>query len=57
MNAVELKDLGDGQFSIAGDLTFETSGDMLDRGQKAFEEHSRVTVDLDGVTSRCCSNG
>ncbi|MEM7765659.1 MAG: STAS domain-containing protein [Pseudomonadota bacterium] len=44
--SVVLSDEGDGHFAIKGELTFDTVGRLLDDGQKRFEEHSRITVDL-----------
>ncbi|MFK8051763.1 MAG: lipid asymmetry maintenance protein MlaB [Woeseiaceae bacterium] len=41
-----LADNGDGHFAVDGELTYESVGDLLDRGQRAFEDHSRVVVDL-----------
>lgn len=46
----ELTDDGDGHFSVEGELTFDYVSDLLDYGQKMFEEHSRVVVDLAKVS-------
>lgn len=46
---VTLSDVGDGHFAVEGALTFDTVGQLLDHGQKAFADHSRVSIDLAGV--------
>ena len=46
-----LEDLGDGQFALAGDVSFETAEDILSASEKPFEQHTRIEVDLSGVTS------
>ncbi|MEM8546793.1 MAG: STAS domain-containing protein [Pseudomonadota bacterium] len=56
MSKNQLLDDGDGQFRITGELTFSTVGDLLDAGQKAFEPHSRIIVDL-GEVARADSAG
>lgn len=48
-DATTIRDNGDGQFAIDGELTFETVSDLLDRGKKLFAEHSRIIVDLENV--------
>ena len=46
MSDVVINDDGDGKFALTGDLTFDTVSELLDRGQKAFAEHSRIELDL-----------
>ncbi|MEL6868636.1 MAG: STAS domain-containing protein [Pseudomonadota bacterium] len=49
MDTVTLHDDGDGNFRVEGDLTFRTVGPLLDSGQKRFEPHSRIIIDLSAV--------
>jgi phospholipid transport system transporter-binding protein len=46
----ELQDLGDGHFSLGGELSFETAERVLMASEKPFEPHTRIEVDLSGVT-------
>ena len=46
----ELKDNGDGQFSLTGQMTFDTAERILDKSERPFEQHTRIEVDLSGVT-------
>ena len=50
MNEFELRDLGDGLFSLAGEMTFHTAGRLLRESEPLFEEHTRIEMDLGGVT-------
>ena len=45
----ELKDLGDGKFSLEGEMTFETAERILLASEEPFEQHTRIEVDLSGV--------
>jgi len=45
----EIKDLGDGCFTVRGEMTFETAGQLLRDSEKLFEEHTRIEMDLGGV--------
>ena len=49
MSDFELKDLGEGQFSLAGEMTFETAERILLASEEPFEQHTRIAVDLSGV--------
>lgn len=51
MNEYALRDLGDGKFALEGDMTFATAGDILRESEEPFEEHTRIEVDLSGVTA------
>ncbi|CAN5318768.1 hypothetical protein BH24PSE2_BH24PSE2_00620 [soil metagenome] len=42
--------LGGGGFAIHGDLTFETVTEALEMSRELFEDHSRIEIDLSGVT-------
>ena len=46
----ELKDNGDGQFSLSGEMTFDTAERILAKSERPFEQHTRIEVDLSGVT-------
>lgn len=46
----ELKDNGDGQFSLSGEMTFDTAERILARSEQPFEQHTRIEVDMSGVT-------
>ncbi|MEM1263958.1 MAG: STAS domain-containing protein [Pseudomonadota bacterium] len=46
----ELRDLGKGRFALHGDMTFTTVGQILDRSETMFEDHTELDVDLSGVT-------
>lgn len=46
----ELQDLGDGHFSLSGEMSFETAERVLMASEKLFEPHTRIEVDLSGVT-------
>ena len=52
----EIKPLGEGRFELSGELTFDTVAGLLTLGEKRFAEHSRIIVDLSGV-SRADSAG
>lgn len=49
MGAPELRDLGEGRFALAGEITFETAPALLAAGEAAFGAHRRAEVDLTGV--------
>jgi phospholipid transport system transporter-binding protein len=46
----ELEDRGDGRFALSGEMTFETAERILAASEDPFEEHTRIEVDLSGVT-------
>ena len=50
MNEFEIKDRGDGCFSLSGEMTFQTAGQLLRESEPLFEEHTRIEMDLGGVT-------
>lgn len=50
MGKFELKDLGDGRFELTGEMTFETAERILLASEEPFEQHTRIDVDLSGVT-------
>ena len=46
----ELKDLGDGRFVLTGALSFATAEQILRESEQPFEQHTRIEVDLTGVS-------
>ena len=48
MSSFDLQDLGEGHFSLAGDMTFETAERILLASEMPFEQHTRIEVDLSG---------
>ena len=50
MGDFTLKDLGDGQFALSGDMTFDTAERILQASERPFEDHTRLEIDLTGVT-------
>ena len=45
-----LEDLGDGHFALAGEVTFDTAEKILRVSERQFEKHTRLEIDLSGVT-------
>ena len=45
-----LEDNGDGKFSLIGEMTFKTAEEILQVSEAPFEEHTRLEIDLSGVT-------
>ncbi len=45
-----LEDNGDGKFSLIGEMTFKTAEKILQVSEAPFEEHTRLEIDLSGVT-------
>ena len=50
MSDYTLTDLGDGNFSLTGRMTFDTAGRILRESEEPFEQHTLLTVDLSGIT-------
>jgi len=50
MSDFELLDLGDGQFTLSGEVSFDTAERILRASEKPFEEHTQLEIDLSGVT-------
>lgn len=50
MSKFKLEDLGDGRFALSGEMTFETAERILQASEEPFEQHTRIEVDLSGVT-------
>ena len=50
MDKFELQDLGEGRFALTGEMTFETAERILLASEEPFEQHTRIKVDLEGLT-------
>jgi phospholipid transport system transporter-binding protein len=50
MSQFNLENHGGGKFSLSGQMTFDTAGQILDDSELMFEEHTRIEVDLFEVT-------
>ena len=50
MSKFELQDMGEGRFALTGEITFETAERVLLASEETFEQHTRIEVDLAGVT-------
>lgn len=46
----EVRDLGDGKFALSGSMTFQTAGRLLRECEELFSDHSRIEMDLSGIT-------
>ena len=46
----EISDNGDGHFYLKGEMTFQSAGQLLDASEELFEKHTRIEMDLGGVT-------
>lgn len=49
VDEARLIDDGDGMFRVVGEMTFETSPDLLYKSEKLFAPHSLIRVDLSEV--------
>ena len=50
MSKYQLEDLGDGRFSLTGEMSFDTAERILRDSEEPFEAHTQLNIDLDGVT-------
>lgn len=50
MSKYRLEDLGDGKFALTGRMGFDTAGRILYESEEKFDPHTRIEVDLSGVT-------
>jgi ABC-type transporter Mla MlaB component len=50
MSEFTIEDLGDGKFSISGELTFDTAERMLRASESLFDDHTQIDVDLTDIT-------
>ncbi len=50
MNNFTLEDAGGGCFLLKGRVTFRTAGRILSESEVMFDDHTRIEVDLNGVT-------
>ncbi len=49
MSSFTLKELGEGQFRLEGDMNFDTAERILRDSEAPFEQFTRIEVDLSGV--------
>ena len=50
MSDFTLEEKEGGKFALSGKMTFGTAGDILSESEEPFEQHTRIEVDLSGVT-------
>lgn len=50
MKTFKLEDRGGGKFALSGRMSFDTVGQILRDSETLFEAHTRIDVDLSGVT-------
>ena len=50
MSDFVLEDLGEGRFTLSGELSFDTAERILAASEQPFEEHTQLEVDLSGIT-------
>ena len=50
MSDFSLDDRGGGKFALSGRMGFHTAGRILRESEEMFEPHTRIEVDLSGVT-------
>ncbi len=50
MGEFTLEDRGDGHFALAGEMSFDTAEQILRVSEGLFEDHTRLEIDLSGVT-------
>lgn len=50
MSDFTLEDHGDGHFALSGEMSFDTAERILESSEKPFADHTRLEVDLSGVT-------
>ena len=50
MGEFTLEDRGDGHFALAGEMSFDTAEQILRVSEGPFEDHTRLEIDLSGVT-------
>ena len=51
MGEFTIEDLGDGCFTVSGELTFDTAEKILKVSETMFDDHTQLEVDLAEVTS------
>ena len=50
MSKFTLDDRGGGHFALSGEMSFDTAERILQSSERPFEEHTRLEIDLSGVT-------
>ncbi len=51
MSEFTIEDLGDGNFSVSGEMTFDTAEKILRASESLFEEYTQIEVDLSDITA------
>ena len=51
MAEYKLTEKGDGHFTLQGKMTFHSAGHILRESEQLFEQHTRIEMDLDGVSA------
>lgn len=49
MSEFDLKDQGEGRFSLSGDMSFATANQILKSSESLFRQHTALEIDLSGV--------
>ena len=49
-DSIRFEDLGDGKFSVHGELTFLTATDALEQSKDLFADHARIELHMSEVT-------
>lgn len=49
-DSYELVDRGEGRFALSGTMGFRTADQILRESESLFEEHTRIEVDLAGIS-------
>lgn len=50
MSDFTLQDLGEGHFTLSGEMSFDTAERILEASEQPFADHTRIEIDLSGVT-------
>lgn len=50
MSDFTLEDLGEGHFTLSGEMSFDTAERILEASEQPFADHTRIEIDLSGVT-------
>jgi phospholipid transport system transporter-binding protein len=50
MSEFTIEILGDGNFAVSGEMTFDTAEKILKSSESMFEDHAQLSVDLSEIT-------
>lgn len=50
MSEFTFEDLGEGRFSVSGEMTFDTAEKMLRTSENLFDDHTQIEVNLTEIT-------